>query len=237
MKKYLFLILCAVMLCFTLSACSLFCEHEFGAWETVKSSTCIEKGEKAHTCTVCGKKETEKLELSEDHEVDEKQICKLCGNLIYEEITLLNEHLRLIGYTGQSEFEIPSVFQDNDGKHYKVVAIGEGLFHGDDRIYELTIPESVERIEHGAFAYCTNLGGVVLPDTAIRIGSRAFDDTDLYTNKEYRDSDGCLYVGNHLIVAANGMAGDYNVKPGTITIAGSAFFNCPYLKNVTLPKA
>ena len=35
--------------------------HDFGAWETTKQATAAAEGEKARTCTRCGKKETQKI--------------------------------------------------------------------------------------------------------------------------------------------------------------------------------
>jgi len=63
MKRTLAIVLLVLML---LVSCTPTEEHihSFGEWETVKESTCIEKGSRQRLCQ-CGEKETEELELAE----------------------------------------------------------------------------------------------------------------------------------------------------------------------------
>ena len=111
------------------------------------------------------------------------------------------------------------------------------------------------RIEENAFAKCTNLTDVTLPEGLTKIGYRAFSDTEFFRNRLYR-VDGVLYCGNYLITA-DGVKGEYTIRTGTVLIAdnafsdsalagvifpdsmkyigNSAFYSCGDLTGVTLP--
>lgn len=60
-----------------------------------------------------------------------------------------------------------------EGDTYNVVSVGENAFAGTD-IRTVVIGENVETVAEGAFADCTNLYAVVLPDNLKSIGTRAF---------------------------------------------------------------
>ena len=39
------------------------CSHKYGGWTTTKSATCTRNGEKARTCSKCGKRETASIPM------------------------------------------------------------------------------------------------------------------------------------------------------------------------------
>lgn len=41
-----------------------FCKHKWSKWKTKTEPTCTEKGKKTRTCSICGKKETEKIKAT-----------------------------------------------------------------------------------------------------------------------------------------------------------------------------
>jgi hypothetical protein len=209
-------------------------EHEFGEWETVKESTCYEKGGKNRACASCGEIETKELPLTETHDVDEKQICKLCGRLIYKEFTVTSENLDDIGYTGQAEFAIPDVFQDENGIYYQVTAIDEHAFIEIQELTSVIIPDTITAIGNYAFSSCENLVSVTIPDKVIRIGRSIFNKTKMYNTPENWE-DGVLYVGKHLIDTKFDISGKYTVKEGTLTIAGDSFNGRWGITEVTIP--
>lgn len=79
-------------------------DHTFGDWIVVKESTCLEKGSKQRTCSVCQAQETEEMELSGHSYRDEiteatctqqgftTHICNLCENTVTDTYTEMKEH-------------------------------------------------------------------------------------------------------------------------------------------------
>ena len=225
------MIFCGLTLC----ACSAFCEHEYGEWEIVKKSTCAENGEKARACVKCGDTETEKLELSNTHNIKD-QYCEICDTIFYKDLIVTAYNMDIIGYQGQENFVIPGTFRDEEGTYYKVITLSDGAFYGLNSLKSVTIPETVENI-WGAFGYCESLSEVILPDTVISIQSNAFSNTEIYKNPNNWDG-GVFYIGKHLIKAEKSMIqSSYTVKEGTISIGLQAFAYCDSLESITLPSS
>ena len=94
---------------------------------------------------------------------------------------------------------------------------------------ELVIPDvynelPVKSIGSYALYGCTNLTLITIPDSVTNISYNAFDNTGYYNNAENWEND-VLYIGKHLIYSKDTISGAYEIKEGTITIAGSAFSN------------
>lgn len=107
--------------------------------------------------------------------------------------------------------------------------------------YEMTwgtvvnIPEGVTTIRNAAFAHCKDLSEITLPDSISRIESSAFADTAYY-NDESNWKNGGLYIGKHLITAKN-IEGTFKVEEGTLTIADNAFLGNSNTTEIILPKS
>ncbi|MBE6750417.1 MAG: leucine-rich repeat domain-containing protein [Ruminococcaceae bacterium] len=98
-----------------------------------------------------------------------------------------------------------------------------------------TIPDSVKNICNKAFYGCRSLKSITIPDSVTSIGEGAFAGT-VYYNLYYGEwLNSALYIGNHLIEADSGITGNYQIKPGTKTIADGAFCNSSSLKSITIP--
>ena len=85
-----------------------------------------------------------------------------------------------------------------------------------------------------AFYNCTSLSSVTIGNGVTSIGSDAFFNTAYYNTDSNWDN-GVLYIGNHLIKAKNTLSGDYQIKEGTLTVAGYAFDGCTGLTSITIP--
>ncbi len=115
-----------------------------------------------------------------------------------------------------------------------VRTIGGQAFQNCSKLTSITIPDSVTSIGSYAFDGCTNLVSVTIPDSVISIGENVFEDTGYYKDSSNWEDD-ALYIGNHLIGVDKSFSGEYEIKEGTLCIAGSAFRNCTALTVVIIP--
>ncbi len=96
----------------------------------------------------------------------------------------------------------------------------------------------VVAIGSSAFAGATELLEVSIPDTVVRIGAHAFENTAVYKNhfKSYPMEP--LYIDGHLIACKNTYtSGEVVVPGGTKTIADEAFLGVLNLKSVIIPQS
>ncbi len=101
----------------------------------------------------------------------------------------------------------------------------------------LVVNSGVTGICDYAFSGCTGLTNVTLPDSVASIGDHAFNDTAYYKDQSNWQN-GVLYINNHVIKANQFHAnGAYVIRPGTKTIAYSAFYGCSGLTSVTIPNS
>lgn len=114
-----------------------------------------------------------------------------------------------------------------------VTKIREGTFRECTSLVAVEIPDSVTDIEDWAFLGCESLVAVTMPDD-VNIGCDVFYYTAYY-NTDSNWEAGVLYLGKHLIKAQRSIDGSYDIREGTKTIAGEAFYNCDSLTAVALP--
>ena len=120
-----------------------------------------------------------------------------------------------------------------------VEAIGAfsfGSIDEDSYIENISVPDSVTVISYGAFAGCSRLKNITIPDSVTSIGMDAFGGTAFYNDKSYWEND-VLYIGKHLISADYILdtLDIYEIKSGTLTIAGAAFRQCYNLTSIIMP--
>ena len=101
-------------------------------------------------------------------------------------------------------------------------------------ISTITLGNGITSIGNWAFANLTNLKSVTIPDSVIRIGSKAFYYTP-FDNKNLSKPDEFIYIGHHLISANPSISGEKDILPGTISIADEAFMYCAQLTGITIP--
>lgn len=85
---------------------------------------------------------------------------------------LTGENAAVLGYRGKDmEVVIPESVEG-----YRVAQIGKKAFLSNKTLRQITLPESVVRIDDWAFAHCTNLTKVILPYHRMEIGQGIFKD-------------------------------------------------------------
>lgn len=115
-----------------------------------------------------------------------------------------------------------------------VIAIGNSAFDWCHELTKLTIPNGVISIGSYAFSGCYSLTTINIPDSVTNIGLCAFSNTEYFDNEANWEND-VLYIDNYLIKARENISGRYEIKDGTISIAGEAFAKCSHLTNILIP--
>lgn len=141
-----------------------------------------------------------------------------------------------VGYTGSDaeELVIPATFYDSeDNEWYEVATIDSYAFNGTS-IKSVVLSDGVCRIEHNAFASCTNLTSIAIPASVTWINSTAFADCPSLTrftvdanNKKYSsDVSGVLFDKDMktLILAPQALSGSYMIPHGVETVSERSFF-------------
>ncbi len=141
-----------------------------------------------------------------------------------------NDVLYINNHLIEAENSIAGNYQIKHGTK----TIASSAFNFCDSLTSVTIPDSVTSIGDRAFYECYSLTSITIPDSVISIGYSAFNNTGYYNNESNWEND-VLYINNHLIEAKNSIAGNYQIKHGTKTIASYAFYSCDSLTSVTLP--
>lgn len=126
-----------------------------------------------------------------------------------------------------------------------VVIIEDCAFYQCDLMH-ITIPDSVEKIGHGAFAYARLEGNINIPASVMNIEDQAFLNLGWLTsitvddnNMEYSsDNRGVLFDKNKTTLMYYPLGNNskqYNIPDSVISIGDDAFVTCEALTNVTIP--
>ena len=141
------------------------------------------------------------------------------------------ETITNISYSGR--VTIPSTVT-HDGTTYQVTAIGMYAFAYCTNLTQVTIPNSVTMIGLGAFACCSDLVSIALPNSLTMMDNAAFADC---TGLKYiAIPNSVIDVGEGLFYGCTSLEGVS--LPNSMTYIGDAMFKgCTSLKKVTIPNS
>ncbi len=134
-----------------------------------------------------------------------------------------NDKTELLAYPGKISQTVYNVPQG-------VKRIGDYAFCDAKSLTEIYMPNGVIDLGYMAFSSCSNLSNVNIPDTVVNIDGQ---DTN---NFDY-DETGSIYVNNCLIHVKKDTQGVYEIAPGTVWIAGSAFSECELITDIVIPES
>lgn len=112
-------------------------------------------------------------------------------------------------------------------------AEGRTLLYVDEKVTEFDVPEGVENIYHGCFAYCDAMKRVSLPSTVRRIGNRAFFSCVLL--KEIVIPESVNIIGDEVFMYCASLE-HIELPPQITEIPIRAFSHCRNLRYFKLPK-
>ncbi len=118
--------------------------------------------------------------------------------------------------------------------HEEARIICDDAFNSKD-LRSIIIPSKITSIGAYAFYNCNNLSYVEVSESVMYIGENAFLKTSWYENQ----SDGLIYLGK-VAYKFKGIMGNetfIDIKPGTKSIAGKAFYDCDGLVQITIPNS
>lgn len=143
----------------------------------------------------------------------------------------------ITGYSGNATaLYIP---EEIDG--HEVVAIGDRAFQNRTDLRTVMIPDSVTRINIGAFSGCINLANITLSKKIEKIGENAFYNCDSLQSVEIPKCLNDVYARYDSIDIPNGVFNECsNLKTiifeeGSTVIADALFRGCDGLESVTIP--
>lgn len=106
---------------------------------------------------------------------------------------------------------------------------------GFSSLKRIEIPVSVDFIGTDVFNGCTALEDIIfLGDEPVEIWRRAFSGSGYYNNPKNWEN-GVLYVGKHLAETDENISGVVNIRPGTVSVAESAFESRRLITGVNIP--
>ena len=129
-------------------------------------------------------------------------------------------------------------------KNYRVVAIQSDCFC-NDTIWQIKIPNTVTRLEKGAF-FCVHLKSMTIPNTLTQINGNPFrapfDLSQINVSSTHPTLaviDGTLFDKSEkrlIIIPEEGTEGDYAIPYGIKTIEHHSF-NCCKFSNIIIPES
>ena len=126
-----------------------------------------------------------------------------------------------------AELVIPSAFNG-----LAISGIGAYAFAGCTNLISITLPDSVTSIGSNAFSGCSNLSSLVIPDSVTSIGSNAFFGCSKLSSLVIPDS--VTSIGADAFSNCSGLR-TLVIGNGVVSLPGGLLSGCSSLESITIP--
>lgn len=140
---------------------------------------------------------------------------------------------------GKTEFVIPDTIKGItvtsiiDGNKYGTNTSG-GAFSQKKNIIKITLPETIVRIGHKAFAACSSLKEINFPNSLSSIGNHAFDGCSGFTG-ELKLPNNITTIGSGAFNNCSGFTGKLIIPNSITEIESNTFRYCKKISGVIFP--
>lgn len=152
--------------------------HSFTKYVSDNNATCFQNGTKTASCDRCGEKDTVTVEGTKVSHKYENNVCIYCGHIKASEgldYTLRTNNscnyyeVSGIGSCFDTKISIPETYNN-----LPIKSIGRRAFAGCTEITSITIPDSVTSIYYAAFSDCSGLISMTMGNGVTFIGDSVF---------------------------------------------------------------
>ena len=119
-----------------------------------------------------------------------------------------------------------------DGLWANPLYYAHNLYLNGELVTDLVIPDSITKINWGAFMGCTSLTSVIIPDSVTSIGTNAFDGCTSLTSITIPNS--ITEIRNYTFDYCTSLA-NITIPDSVTSIGECAFRTCKSLTNITIP--